>query len=631
MHSLLKVPPHQARPYHSSYDKSPCQFQDSFLFPAVTRSLCVLAASSFLSFSLPVHAAPDVQSDSAAVSAGEPAHGDYDVAAPDAADLVLPEPKNIDAGSEPENERVSGSSVVSKETAEDLMSSGSESVSEDSEQHSAAPSGEARAVNGTTLNSEKSGFGTQRSGALASGGLASPAGIINWLLSTIAILGVIFALAWLLRRSRLVQRSMGGSMHLITQMAVGPKERLVQVRAASRVLLVGVTAHSVNLVADLTDSEKSESKNTQKKSNSGQSGFNCRGNAGYNAQDNDRYNESSSAADSAAASLAQRYSPEEIVCMTELFEEHMRKSGLNDGEQERRTYSSSRLTDRDIENRQTLFRSVFSRDERRSMGAGHEGLDSARSSAADRSADRSAALSGMRRNGFFKMGQACGMPDDDILHARASRAKKQMRSSAADDADGLSGSAFSDMLAHEYEKAHDSLNMNIIDDNDLSVMRDRAASGEIVLKEINPDNPDACHPSSGSPASAACSAAGAAGASAAAADTVADASSMAQSAGDVAGNSYDFAERFGPGAGAAEAAIRATAQEKAGDDSEDCAQAVKIAPYLYGENEREGEDASNVSLGTAYKGAEVPLRTSSPALSRYSIRRSARIKGRGSR
>lgn len=620
MHSLLKVPPHQARPYHSSDDKSPCQLKDSFLFPAATRSLCVLAASSFLAFSLPVNAAPEVQSDSAAVSAGESAHVNSDVAAPDAADLVLPEPKNIDAGSEPENERVSGRSVVSKETAEDLMSSGSESLSADSEQHSAAPSGDARAVNGTTLSSEKSGFGTQRSGALASGGLASPAGIINWLLSTIAILGVIFALAWLLRRSRLVQRSMGGSMHLITQMAVGPKERLVQVRAANRVLLVGVTAHSVNLVADLTDSEKSDSKNTQKKDDSGQSGFNSRCNAGYNAQDSDRYNASSSAADSAAASLAQRYSPEEIVCMTELFEEHMRKSGLNDGEQEHRAYSSSRLTDRDIENRQNLFRSVFSRDERRSMGTGHEGLESARSSAAaDRSADRAAAMSGMRRNGFFRMGQACGMPDDDILHARASRAKKQMRSSAVDDADGLSGSAFSDMLAHEYEKAHDSLNMNIIDDNALSVMRDRAASGEIVLKEINPDNPDACQSSSGSAA---------AGASAGAA---ADAACMAQSAGDVAGNCYDFAERFGPGAGAAEAAIRATAQEKAGDDSEDCAHAGKIAPYLYGENEREGEDASNLSLGTAYKGADVPLRTSSPALSRYSIRRSARIKGRGSR
>lgn len=92
---------------------------------------------------------------------------------------------------------------------------------------------------------------TNRQGELASGGLNSADGIIKWLLSTIAVLGVIFAFAYFLKRSRFVQRG-AGPIVLENQIALGPKERVVQVKVGERHLLLGVTSNSVNLICDLT-------------------------------------------------------------------------------------------------------------------------------------------------------------------------------------------------------------------------------------------------------------------------------------------------------------------------------------------------------------------------------------------
>ena len=92
---------------------------------------------------------------------------------------------------------------------------------------------------------------TNHQGELASGGLNSADGIIKWLLSTIVVLGVIFAFAYFLKRSRFVQRG-AGPIVLENQIALGPKERVVQVKVGERHLLLGVTSNSVNLICDLT-------------------------------------------------------------------------------------------------------------------------------------------------------------------------------------------------------------------------------------------------------------------------------------------------------------------------------------------------------------------------------------------
>lgn len=99
----------------------------------------------------------------------------------------------------------------------------------------------------------------KRSGALAEGGLNTTSGIIQWLLSTIAVLGIIFILAFLIKKSRFVQRS-GSSIRLETQMALGPKERIVQVRVGDRHLLLGVTPSNINLILELDNDSQKESK-----------------------------------------------------------------------------------------------------------------------------------------------------------------------------------------------------------------------------------------------------------------------------------------------------------------------------------------------------------------------------------
>lgn len=99
----------------------------------------------------------------------------------------------------------------------------------------------------------------KRSGSLAEGGLNTTSGIIQWLLSTIAVLGIIFILAFLIKRSRFVQRS-GSSIRLETQMALGPKERIVQVRVGDRHLLLGVTPSNINLILELDNDSQKEAK-----------------------------------------------------------------------------------------------------------------------------------------------------------------------------------------------------------------------------------------------------------------------------------------------------------------------------------------------------------------------------------
>ena len=107
---------------------------------------------------------------------------------------------------------------------------------------------------GTKLGSASFGSlgqnGTNHKGVLADGGLTSPGGIAKWLLSTIVVLGFIFLAGYWLKRSRFV-RAATSTMQLETQISLGPKERIVQMRVGERHLLLGVTAHNINLLLDL--------------------------------------------------------------------------------------------------------------------------------------------------------------------------------------------------------------------------------------------------------------------------------------------------------------------------------------------------------------------------------------------
>lgn len=165
---------------------------------------------------------------------------------------LLPAPKNIDANSNPEHEF-----VLKQKQSKQLEAANIDGATENSELSAgnAALGKEVpnNGAKGSLIDDNIKIINTNtRSGALAGGGVTSTAGLIKWLLSTVAILGIIFVLAFVLKKSRLVQRTTGSSMTLIGQMAVGPKERLVQIKVGERYLLLGVTSQNVNLVADLS-------------------------------------------------------------------------------------------------------------------------------------------------------------------------------------------------------------------------------------------------------------------------------------------------------------------------------------------------------------------------------------------
>lgn len=165
---------------------------------------------------------------------------------------LLPAPKNIDANSNPEHEF-----VLKQKQSKQLEAANIDGATENSELSAgnAALGKEVpnNGAKGSLIDDNIKIINTNtRSGALAGGGVTSTAGLIKWLLSTVAILGIIFVLAYVLKKSRLVQRTTGSSMTLIGQMAVGPKERLVQIKVGERYFLLGVTSQNVNLVADLS-------------------------------------------------------------------------------------------------------------------------------------------------------------------------------------------------------------------------------------------------------------------------------------------------------------------------------------------------------------------------------------------
>lgn len=121
-----------------------------------------------------------------------------------------------------------------------------------SDTHSSSSFGYSSGLSGTAATSEglnSSDHTINRTGPLTNG-LNTTQGVVQWLLSTIAVIGVIFGLAFLLRKSRFMQRATG-TMRIESQIALGPKERLVRVEVNGRHLLLGVTNNNVNLVLDL--------------------------------------------------------------------------------------------------------------------------------------------------------------------------------------------------------------------------------------------------------------------------------------------------------------------------------------------------------------------------------------------
>ncbi|MCR5536543.1 MAG: flagellar biosynthetic protein FliO [Succinivibrio sp.] len=80
-------------------------------------------------------------------------------------------------------------------------------------------------------------------------------GLASWFFSTMAIVGLIMFLGYLLKKSKFAINKRTGELYLETQMAVGPKERLMIINVRGRSILVGVTAHQISYLTDLSSSE----------------------------------------------------------------------------------------------------------------------------------------------------------------------------------------------------------------------------------------------------------------------------------------------------------------------------------------------------------------------------------------
>ena len=325
---------------------------------------------------------------------------------------LLPAPKNIDSTSRPEHENVHYN-VASKASALEL-SAENEQV-------------DSTATLGSTSSVSSKGFSVGRSGALASGGVTSPAGLIKWLLSTIAILGIIFVLAYLLKKSRLVQKGTGNDMSLLSQMAVGPKERLIQVKVGQRYLLIGVTPHSVNLVADLSaDLAKTQEKLQPPK---------------------ESLEHTATRSDERDPIGSRGYASEQLERMGTWFEDERYRNDRRNS----RPYGS--LDDDDeawLERYQAHKLAVQAR--------------------------RKMARRNPMGNDYY------GMPDDDILRARAQRAKQDLAQSYQhDDLD-----EFSTMLSKAQDQMHaDTVHEVVVDDATLV-----SESKVKPLKSKSPNIPD---------------------------------------------------------------------------------------------------------------------------------------------
>lgn len=91
---------------------------------------------------------------------------------------------------------------------------------------------------------------------LAESGKTTEGQILTWLLSTFFILAIIFVLAYLLKKTRLVKKNFG-RLSIENQLYIGQKQKILLVKAGDKRILVGVTPTNISYLTDYKD-EKTE-------------------------------------------------------------------------------------------------------------------------------------------------------------------------------------------------------------------------------------------------------------------------------------------------------------------------------------------------------------------------------------
>jgi flagellar protein FliO/FliZ len=90
--------------------------------------------------------------------------------------------------------------------------------------------------------------------ALAEQETASPPNsqveLLSWVMSLALVLVTIFVCAWVLKKTRLSQFA-GGQSKVVTNLALGTRERVMVIEIGEQQYLIGVTAQSINLLDKL--------------------------------------------------------------------------------------------------------------------------------------------------------------------------------------------------------------------------------------------------------------------------------------------------------------------------------------------------------------------------------------------
>jgi len=78
-------------------------------------------------------------------------------------------------------------------------------------------------------------------------------------MALLLVLGLIGAALWVLRRTGIAPRGGGGQLRVVTQLALGPRERVVIVEVGERWWLLGVGAGGITRLGSVPKGEASAS------------------------------------------------------------------------------------------------------------------------------------------------------------------------------------------------------------------------------------------------------------------------------------------------------------------------------------------------------------------------------------
>ena len=82
-------------------------------------------------------------------------------------------------------------------------------------------------------------------------GQAPTTDLLQWLVSCFLVIGLILALAWLLKKSRLVPAMAQNQLRVISVLPLGNREKLLVVKVGEQQVLLGMTPANINLLCQL--------------------------------------------------------------------------------------------------------------------------------------------------------------------------------------------------------------------------------------------------------------------------------------------------------------------------------------------------------------------------------------------